>query len=173
MEMTNTLNRLFGYARTKTLVTVGIALGIAISIGSGASGASIGVNFQRNGSGVNNTDPNSLLPADAAGAPGYVQTNWNNLGRFGDSVNLVDSSGAPSGVTNAWDATGTWSQTGTTAATQLSPDGNLMNGYLDSNGQNANGNNTTTNTYAVLGTSLYGNAGQNKPLVYFSGITTW
>src|SRR5437899_1098511 len=116
-----------------------IALAILYIAGSSGSAATLGVNYLRNGSGVNNADSNSLPASAVAGV--VPQANWNNLGKSGDSVNLVDSSGNPSGVTIAWDASGTWTQstsnnTGGIAVTQGSPDANLMNGYLDSNGNN-------------------------------------
>src|SRR5947199_5491825 len=67
--------------------------------------ATIGVNYLRNGSGVNNADSNSLPASAVAGV--VPQANWNNLGKSGDSVNLLDSSGNPSGLTIAWDAQAT------------------------------------------------------------------
>src|SRR5262249_50931182 len=124
-----------------------MAAGAALSIAAGASGASIGVSFVGTGDHVNNTNATSLATTDTAGAPGYAQSNWNNLGRFGDTVTLNDSSGASSGISIAWDATGTWSQQGnpTGLSNQGSPDLNLMDAYNDSNGNNPNGNNNLTN----------------------------
>ena len=132
------------------------------------SAATIGLNFLR-GAGadvanVQNGVANSLAATDTAGAPAYAQANWNNLGCRGTNIVLVDSTGASSGVTVNWDASGGWSQSGGgTPATQLSPDGNLMNSYLDSNG---NGN-TTFNA------NLWANSNNNKPLVHFSGLSAW
>lgn len=134
----------------------------ALSCATLASAATIGVNYVRTGDRVNNTDLNSLPPEAQAGAPGYEQANWNNLGRWGDSIILNDSTGAASGVTIAWDATGTYSQSGT-VADQLDPNANLMNSYVDSNG--------SANTDFNL--SLYSNSGNNKPLVYVSGLSAW
>jgi len=152
-----------------------IAAGAALSIAAGASGASVGVSFVGTGDHVNNTNLTSLAAADLAGAPGYAQANWNNLGRWGDTVTLNDSSGGSSGISIAWDATGTWSQQGnpTGLTTQGTPDANLMDAYDDSNGNNPNGSNNTTNAPAVLNTSLYSNSGNNKPLIYVSGISAW
>ena len=125
-----------------------------------AIGASIGVNYVYTGSGINETDPNALLPAEVAGAPGLEQANWNNLGRWGDSVDLKDSSGAATGVIVAWDANNNWYLS---TAAQATPDAKLMSGYLDSNG--------AANT--ELNTSLYGNPANNKPLVMVRGLSAW
>ena len=78
----------------------------ALSIAGIASGSQIGMNFVRGPGGdvvnVANTAPNSLATTDSAGAPGYVQTNWNNLGFMGTNINVLDSSGAASGVVVSW-----------------------------------------------------------------------
>jgi hypothetical protein len=134
----------------------------ALSCASTASAATIGINYVRTGDHVNNTDLNSLAADAQAGGPGYEQSNWNNLGRWGDSVILNDSTGAASGVSIAWDATGTYSQSGT-VVDQLDPNANLMNSYLDSNG--------SANTDFNL--NLYSNSGNNKPLIYISGLSAW
>ena len=130
--------------------------------------ATIGLNFVR-GAGadvvnVQNAVANSLAAADLAGAAAYAQTNWNNLGYRGTNIVLVDSTGASSGVTVNWDSGNAWSQSGGgTPTTQGTPDGNLMNSYLDSNGSA----NTTFNA------NLWANSNNNKPLVHFSGLSAW
>jgi len=96
----------------------------------------IGLKFGINGlAGLQNTNVGALQPADQAGAPGYAQTNWNVLGFRGDNVlgttnpvfNVLDSSGANSGITIQWDGAGVWSvANGGTPADQFFPDGNLM-----------------------------------------------
>ncbi|MDB6112097.1 MAG: Immunoglobulin I-set domain protein [Pedosphaera sp.] len=143
----------------KTFVTVGAALSFA----GMASAANIGLHFL-NGGNVANSNPNFLAAADAAGAPGHSQVNWNNLsGALGTNVVVIDSSGASSGVTVNWACGNTWSQSG---ATQATPDANLMNPYLDSNG----GANTTLQ--ANMFSTTAGN-NNNWPLVYFSGLSAW
>src|SRR4026207_2387907 len=68
----------------------------------------IGLKFGINGlAGLQSTNLGALQPSDLAGAPGYGQTNWNVLGFRGDNVlgttnpvfNVLDSSGANSGIT--------------------------------------------------------------------------
>jgi hypothetical protein len=149
-----------------------IAAVAALSIAGIASGSQIGMNFVRGPSGdvvnVANTAPNSLAATDSAGAPGYAQTNWNNLGFMGTNINVLDSSGAASGVVVSWVAGNAWSQSGggnpITQAT--GPDANLMNSYLDSNG-GAN-TNMQANMYSTAS-----NNNRNWPLVYFTGLSAW
>src|SRR5258705_7116826 len=78
----------------------------------------IGLKFGINGlTGLQNTNVGALQPGDLAGAPGYAQTNWNVLGLRGDNVlgtsnpafNVLDSSGANSGITVNWEANNLWS----------------------------------------------------------------
>jgi hypothetical protein len=137
-----------------------------LCLAGSVSAATIGVNFVRgaggDGSGVTNA-VNGLLPEDLAGAPAYAQTNWNNLGTRGTNIVVVDSTGAPS-ITINWDASGAWSQGGGgTPTLQPSPDANLINSYLDSNG---GGN-------AALVANLWLNNNNSKPLVYLTGLSAW
>lgn len=124
--------------------------------------ATIGINYARGGDHINDTNVNSLAASARAGAPGFEQENWNNLGRYGADITLKDSTGAATPVVISWDASGSYSLSGA-AADQGSPDGNLMNSYLDSNG-NAN---------VALTNSLYDNNANSKPLVYFTGLSAW
>ena len=148
-----------------------LGLVIAAGLAHGATAASIAFKFGINGNGgLQNTNVGALQPTDTAGAPGFEQSNWNVLGRWGDSSNnafpITDSSGAAANITVHWDATGNWSQAGgATPTAQATPDGNLMNSYIDSNG---NGNVPLTNAL-----SLYGQNGNNKPMVYLSGLQAW
>src|SRR5436190_23739156 len=96
----------------------------------------IGLKFGINGlAGLQNTNVGALQPGDLAGAPGYAQTNWNVLGYRGENAlgllnpafNVLDSSGANSGVTIQCDGANVWSvANGGTPADQLDPDKNLM-----------------------------------------------
>src|SRR5580765_1599617 len=94
----------------------------------------IGLKFGINGlAGLQNTSVGALQPGDLAGAPGYGQTNWNVLGFRGDNFlgttnpvfDVLDSSGANSGITIQWEGAGVWSVVnGGTPADQLDPDKN-------------------------------------------------
>jgi hypothetical protein len=126
---------------------------------SSASASIIGVNFVNNGGGfVQDGAVDALTPAEMAGAPGYTQMHWNNLGRWGQNVNAIDGTGAASGALVTWDSAWTWN-TGVGAAT---PNHKLMHGYLDATGQ-PNDNNTPY--------SFWDN--KNKPEVYVSGLSAW
>lgn len=136
------------------------ATALSLAAPAWASSVGLGVNWVNDDNGgVQNGDADSLVATDIAGAPGYAQANWNNLGRWGDNVTLVDSAGAGSGVLVAWDATGVWNNGASTAT----GDGKMMNGYLDSNGYA----NTT------WGGSVFGANNDNKPVAFFSGISAW
>ena len=117
----------------------------AVCLAAHSAGAQnqIGVNFvaddnliggEQPPGGVQNGWVDSLLPTDIAGV--FPQSNWNNLGRFGDSITLNDSSGASSGVSIAWTALGMWhcsGQTGFPPGPPFSdPNAKLMDGFLES-----------------------------------------
>jgi hypothetical protein len=125
-----------------------------------ATAATIGLNYVDNGNGgVQNGNADSLGAAELAGAPGYQQVNWNNLGRWGQTIGpLNDSSGAASGATTTWDSNNTWN----TGAGSSTPDHKLMHGYLDSTGQ-AN--------WETIPYQFFWN--ENKPEVYITGLSAW
>lgn len=78
-------------------LTVLAALGtVWLAVASGACAQSIGVNFVSGGSGVDNSDADSLGAAELAGGPGFAEMNWNSIGRYGSvaATVLVDSNGA-------------------------------------------------------------------------------
>src|SRR5256885_9520832 len=115
-----------------------LILGLSLP-GMVSAASTIGANFVRGPgadvNGVQNSAANSLAPADTAGASPYAQVNWNNLGANGTNIILLDSTAASSGVVINWTSGNAWSQSGGgTPNAQGSPDGNLMNSYLDSNG---------------------------------------
>ncbi|EEF57829.1 LamG-like jellyroll fold domain-containing protein [Pedosphaera parvula] len=143
----------------------------AMSLAGAALGSPIGMNFVRGPggdvAGVANATANSLAPTDTAGAPGFTQANWNNLGFVGTNINVLDSSGVPSGVVVSWVSANMWSQSGGgNPGTQGGPDANLMNGYLDSNA----GANTTMQANMF---NTAANNNRNWPLVYFTGLSAW
>src|SRR6266536_911484 len=159
-----------------SLIIVAMALALAGDV-YGQTLPQIGLKFGINGlAGLQNTNVGALQPADLAGAPSYAQTNWNVLGFRGDNVlgttnpvfNVLDSSGANSGITIQWEGAGVWSvANGGTPLDQGNADANLMNGYTDSNG---NGNVALTNG---LVNGIYGQNNNNKPLIYLSGLQAW
>jgi hypothetical protein len=96
-----------------------------------ASAAVIGANFVANdGGGIQDAAADALLVDELAGAPGFEQVNWNNLGRWGSGIGVKDSTGAASGVLVTWDANNTWN----TGAGVTTPNRKLMNGYIDALG---------------------------------------
>src|SRR5215471_17484209 len=170
MNLQHTLNQLFDgmqSVRRTTFLTAAAALALAGT--ASAQSHQIGLKMGMNGNGnLQNTNAGALLPTDAAGAPAYVQTNWNVLGRWGDNATntfgtnayaILDSNGDDTHVSIMWDATGNWSQAGGgTATAQGTPDGNLMNAYCDSG---AGASVPLTNN-----SSIYGQSGNNKPMVF-------
>jgi hypothetical protein len=115
-------------------------------------------------SGVQNGNVDSLGAAESAGAPGYEQTNWNNMGRWGQTVGLNDSTGAvAAGVTTTWDSNNTWR----TGSDTTNSNGKLMYGYLDSLGKPNN-----DSPFSFFGTSN-ANANDNRPIAYVTGLAGW
>src|SRR5438270_102681 len=121
---TKLLNSLFGGMQSvgrRTFVTTAAVLSIA---GVASAQHTLGLKLGQNGNGnQQGTAAGALQPGDLAGAPGYGQTNWNVLGRFGNNDTnatsfgtntypLLDSNGDDAHVTIQWDATGNWSVQG-------------------------------------------------------------
>ncbi len=102
-----------------------------------------------------------LGPEESAGAPGYQQANWNNLGPavFGGPVALVDGNGAVTPVNVKWDAPNFWRNNSNET---LGGDNKLMKGYADSNG-------------APITEPFGGVSGTNddKPTILIRGLDTW
>ncbi len=123
------------------------------------SAGPIGINYVDIGDpGVQNGTADALLPTESAGAPGYAQVGWNNMGRWGATVPLNDSTGAATTATTTWDSNNTWND----GAGVGSPNAKLMNGYLDATGQP----NDNSIPY-----QFFNNA--NKPEVYITGLAAW
>jgi hypothetical protein len=140
------------------------AAALALS-GHATAASSIGANFVTdNNGGVQDGATDSLLAEESAGAPSYEQANWNNLGRWGQTTALKDSSGAASGVTATWDANNTWN----TGAGTGNPHAKLMHGYLDATGAGTGNNETSTDPGAY---HFFWN--ENKPEAYVTGISAW
>jgi hypothetical protein len=143
-----------------------VAMG-AIALFSGvstASAQSIGCNIVNGGgNGIDNTQPNALLPSESAGVTAYAQSNWNNLTRYGSGTfTLTNSLGTPQNFNMQWDS-GFSDGTGTGAGLGT-PDGKLMDGFMCSWGPGA---------ASPLGNSCYSSSINNKPIVYASGLSSW
>src|SRR5512140_379357 len=136
MNLHRTLNQLFGGSRNirhASLLTAAAAL--ALTGTASAQQHLIGLKLGQHGNGnQQGADPAALLSTDTAGAPGYTQSNWNVLGRWGDNGTnangtnayaVLDSAGDDTHVTINWDAGGTWSvANGGAPVNQGTPDGN-------------------------------------------------
>ncbi len=85
---------------------------------------SLGFNFAGEG-------PHALAALDRAGAPGFEQTHWNNMGGGSYYANSGHSTAGGGSVTVQawWDTPNTWSH-----GTPATPDQDLMLSYMDSNG---------------------------------------
>ncbi|MBP7933016.1 MAG: PEP-CTERM sorting domain-containing protein [Phycisphaerae bacterium] len=136
-----------GWKQVAAVATVLLCAGLPAAWGS-----SVGINFTDSG------DEN-LGAAESAGAPGYAQVNWNNLGRWGQGVAVNGSDGAASGITVTWDSNNTW-RLGIGFGT---PDYKLMNGYVDATG--------VANLDTAVPYNFWDNA--NKPEVCARGVSAW
>ena len=143
-----------------TLIASLLACGTVLTA---SAATSIGINFVNGGDHINNAAADSMLSAETAGAPGYVQGNWNNLGRWGQNVAVVNDSGINTTVGVSWDSIGTW----TSGASVDTGDGKMMSGYLDASWG------TGANTPIADGTGVFGVGNNNKPLVYVDGVSSW
>ena len=126
--------------------------------------ASIGGKFVTgNAGGIDNSQADSMLPTDQAGAPPYAQTNWNNLSSGSSSLyGLTDSTGAVQPVDVQWSSWATTSQG--TASGLGTPDGKLFDLGLST---------WSPGTATPLGTSCGGSSGNNQPVVFLSGLNAW
>ncbi len=152
----------------KQVLSALLVIAAVLLLVASASAAAVGVNFvDSNGvgadpdNGVQDGIQDSLAPADLAGAPGYEQLNWNNLGRWGtpDFVPpLHDHAGVSTGINVTWDSNNTWRD----GADLGTPNGKLMYGYIDSTG-NPNQD----------GPPYQGFNNANKPDIRFTGLSAW
>ena len=113
--------------------------------------SSIGVNF------VGGGGPNSGSSLAATDVAGLVpQANFNNAtGKSGTLMGLLNSGGVNSGAGVVWSSPNTWSS-GTDTST---PNGKLLNGYIDSSGSAAGGAMVTVSNipYAAYDLIVYVN----------------
>lgn len=127
---------------------------------------SVSVHFNGvDGSGIDNGQTTSLLPYEQAGAPGFAQTNWNNLDRWGDVTSgIMDYTGADSGLHLQWDSV--WCYSSGAYAALGTPDGKLMDGFDTTDWAGGPPNPWTAG-------SVYGGAFDQKPAEYVGGIQAW
>ncbi len=147
------------------LASISALTGSAIALHAGQP-VSVSVHFNGvDGSGVDNSQTTSLLPYESAGAPGFAQTNWNNLDRWGDVTSgIVDYTGTDSGLHLQWDSvwcysSGAYSNLGT-------PDGKLMDGFDTTDWAGGPPSAWTAG-------SIYGGSFNQKPAEYVGGIQSW
>ncbi|MCF7765151.1 MAG: hypothetical protein K9N62_15900 [Verrucomicrobia bacterium] len=108
----------------------------------------------------------ALAASDMAGAPGYIQSNWNNLTTLtGSAAGMIDGGGNATAVTVDWSSNNTWASTGRgeTNGDGFKPgtaDAKLMGGYLDTGAPTTTtvtiSNIPVTGTYDVV---VYANGG--------------
>lgn len=147
-----------------------LAVAAAFSLASAASAATIGLQFLNFGADVGQTNMNHLFPTDSAGVPEFAQVNWNNyVGALGTNAPAQDSSGAATAVTVSWACPNTYRLAADATGTG-SPDVNLMNSYLDNNG---NANVAITSPYNMFDTAVPVNNNRNWPLIYLTGLGAW
>ena len=136
---------------------------------------SVSVNFTGSGNGgIDNGQSTSLInlvmdptgaTVEAAGAPGFATTNWNNLDRWGDVTSgIIDFTGADSGMHLMWDAPSAYSSGA--YANLGTPDGKLMDGFDSTDWAGGPPSPWTAG-------AIYGGAFNQKPAVYVGGIQTW
>ena len=158
MNLKNTLGLLFGnnFCLGRKSFIAAVA---ALSVHGAASAASIGVNYVNTGdAGVQNGTADALGSAEVAGVPGYTQSNWNNLGRWGNPTSVNDGFGVLTSVFVTWDSANTWN-TGVGTST---PNNKLMAGYIDATGQPN-----------IPGSPYSGWDNANKPDAYVTGLVSW
>lgn len=148
------------------LLTATCALMVSAAALPAAQPVAISVHFNGvDGSGIDNGQTTSLLPDESAGAPGFAQTNWNNLGRWGDvTAGIVDYTGADSGLHLQWDSV--WCYSSGAYAALGTPDGKLMDGFDSTDWAGGPPS-------AWSAGSIYGGSFNQKPAEYVGGIQTW
>jgi hypothetical protein len=153
-------------------VIVGAAV-LAAGIQS-VTAQSIGCNFVYSGAGgykvgaggIDNREGDSLRPTDMAGAPTFAQMNWNNLSEYGSGVTLTNSAGVATTLTIQWNAPNIASSG--TAAGLGTPDGKLMDGFLQTGWPNLTTLNVSGYTNVL---SIPQSAG--APMAYVGGLQSW
>jgi hypothetical protein len=165
--------------KTRVTLIAGIpvlSLAVALAFPGTASAAQVGLKLGMNGNGgLQNAATGHLLTNDLAGAPSYVQTNWNNLGRYGQQNpnTILDAYGNTTVLGVQWDCTGIWSEAGGGNPTaQSNPDAKLMNSYDDSNG---NANTVPNDGTITTGVNIFGGStvNNNKPWMHVTNLTAW
>ena len=151
--------------RSRLSAMLGAAVA-ACGLSSAAGAASIAVNFV-GGGGPNSGS--SLAPSDAAGL--VVQDEWNNApGASGSLMGLLNDAGNSTSASISWTSPNTWSS-GTDTST---PNGRLLNGYIDSGGSAATGAMLTVTgvPYPAYDVIVYFNTDSGTPRVGDYELTT-
>ena len=141
------------------------------------AGQPVAVSVHFNGvdnGGIDNAQATSLINIvmdptgvnlEMAGAPGFAQTNWNNLARWGDATSgIMDYTGADSGLHLNWDSV--WCHSSGAFSSLGTPDGKLMDGCDDTDWAGGPPDPWTAG-------AVYGGAGNQKPAEYVGGIQAW
>jgi hypothetical protein len=165
------LNGLQSFFRRAGVIVGAVVLAAGIQ---SVTAQSIGCNFVYIGAGgykvgaggIDNREADSLRPTDLAGASTFSQMNWNNLSEYGSGVTLTNSAGVATTLTIQWNAPNIASSG--TAAGLGTPDGKLMDGFL----QNAYPNATILNVSGYTNVlSIPQSAG--APMAYVGGLQSW
>ena len=151
---------------SKTRAILGAAI-VSCGLSAVADAQSIGVNFT---GGFNTANPAvSLADSDVAGL--VPQAHFNNAnGATGTLNGLLESSGATTGANLSWSSPNTWSS-GIDTST---PNGKLLNGYIDSGGSAAKGAMVTVTNipYKTYDLVVYLNTDGGTPRVGDYEVTT-
>jgi hypothetical protein len=149
-------------------------LGSAVGLHAGQPVA-VSVHFNGvDGGGIDNLQTTSLtniemdpsgVNLEMAGAPGFAQTNWNNLARWGDVTSgIIDYTGADSGLHIMWDSV--WCYSSGVFGALGTPDGKLMDGFDTTDWAGGPPSPWTAG-------AIYGGASNQKPAEYVGGIQAW
>ena len=157
------------FATTLALIGSAVALHaqpVSVSINFvGADGNGVG----QWGSGFDNPASPSLdfIPvASVAGAPGFVQSHWNNMERYGSETSgFKDYTGADSGLALQWDSP--WILSSGSYLNLGTPDSQLMDGMEASDWGSG------VFPGPVTASSAYGVNANQKPCVYVGNIKQW
>lgn len=164
----------------RTLVSVAVCVGIVVSWQSRATAAAINLNF--NSTSLRGTDvqgeDSSLEATDLAGLPAIASANYNNLaGSTGTTLPLNLDDGSPSTATVTYASSGSVYTIGIGGIDN--PNDELMNGYLDTNADNA----TTVSivnipaSFQASGYNVYvyadGDGNNSRRASYSDGTTTY
>ena len=152
------------------LISTAIAAAALVVCAPDAFGQSVGVNFNGvdsiwGGPYIDNGQTTSLQAGELAGAPGFAQTNWNNINRYGDVTSgFMDTTGADSGLHMMWDSV--WCHSSGVYASLGTANAKLMDSFNDTDWAGGPPGPLTA-------ASVYGADYNQKPLTYVGGLQAW